>query len=442
MGEASGVVVTDHSGNGFDGTYRNGVTLGEAGTLVADPEMAARFDGIDDYVGLPSELLGGASDLSIECWLQTWKSGEQAILSGATVTNDNEILISLTSSSELRFYTGEAGDSWVSWAIPPVRDGRWHHVAIVRDASNSEVELYVDGVSRGARQAALSPLAIDSGGLIIGQDQDAVGGGFEPNQSLNGLLDEVAIFDQRLSGQRIAEHYHARYAADPNPPVVVGIDPLPVESASITALVSRLTLDTSKEFVASAVNDPAGWELRSAGADADFGTSDDTIYPLAIDPPYGSGTTIVLNVADGPLPVGQYRFAAAFASALSDYAGSLLDGNGDGTGGDDLVRTFQVVTSPGLVLEVELNNARATATDLDFVEDPFPGGYFNARGLGAIDPAVSGDRWSDPDYWRFEASAGDRVAVAVDTPDSDVDPYVELRSGADDVLATDVVIDR
>ncbi len=30
-------------------------------------------------------------------------------------------------------------------------------------------------------------------------------------------------------------------------------------------------------------------------------------------------------------------------------------------------------------------------------------------------------RWSDPDYWRFEAQAGDRVAICIDTPGSDLD---------------------
>ncbi len=39
--------------------------------------------------------------------------------------------------------------------------------------------------------------------------------------------------------------------------------------------------------------------------------------------------------------------------------------------------------------------------------------------------------------WSFSALAGDVVSVSVDTPSSDVDPYVELRNAADGVLRSD-----
>ena len=41
-------------------------------------------------------------------------------------------------------------------------------------------------------------------------------------------------------------------------------------------------------------------------------------------------------------------------------------------------------------------------------EDPAGSGYYLGFGCGAIDPS------GDYDWWKFEARAGDRVAVAVD----------------------------
>lgn len=89
------------------------------------------------------------------------------------------------------------------------------------------------------------------------------------------------------------------------------------------------------------------------------------------------------------------------------------------------------------VPETEDNNALALANVLTLGNDPSGSGLWGACATGEVSPAVSGDIWSDPDYWRFDALAGDRVAVRIDTPASDLDPYVELRNAADGVLASD-----
>ena len=39
---------------------------------------------------------------------------------------------------------------------------------------------------------------------MIGQEQDAVGGGFDPSQSFAGALDEVRIYARALTGAEIA----------------------------------------------------------------------------------------------------------------------------------------------------------------------------------------------------------------------------------------------
>ncbi len=59
------------------------------------------------------------------------------------------------------------------------------------------------------------------------------------------------------------------------------------------------------------------------------------------------------------------------------------------------------------------------------------------RGLGSQYPVSNYDYWSDTDYWRFEALAGDKVAIAVDTPASGLDPYLELRDANDSTVASE-----
>ena len=51
---------------------------------------------------------------------------------------------------------------------------------------------------------------LDSGGsLILGQDQDSVGGNFDSSQTHRGNLDELAVFDQVLDEATIVAHRDA-----------------------------------------------------------------------------------------------------------------------------------------------------------------------------------------------------------------------------------------
>ena len=175
------------------------------------------------------------------------------------------------------------------------------------------------------------------------------------------------------------------------------------------------------------------WDLREAGPDHTFDTADDVIYRLTLATDYTGGTSVSLFTQNGPLPSGHYRFTAN--TTLTDVVGNALDGNGDGVGGDPYQQEFTVALPPGLTLESGNNDTLATATTLPLAEDPAGSGLFTGRGLGRQDPA--GSAWSDPDYWRFEALAGDVVSISVDTPESNLNPYVELHNAADQYLIGD-----
>jgi len=200
--------------------------------------------------------------------------------------------------------------------------------------------------------------------------------------------------------------------SDTTPPTIVDVLPLPAEGGSVTAAIDALTLTVSEDLQPAGVNSPASWELRGAGADTLFDTTDDVIYGLSADPAYASGTEVRLALSPMPLQEDSYRFTA-FASALADIEGNPLDGDGNGVGGDDYVRTFTVTTPAGTVIESTYNDVIAYATPLDMLEDPAASGNFQGLGLGTVNPVSGGGPWTDPDFWRFDALAGDRVAVTL-----------------------------
>ena len=73
---------------------------------------------------------------------------------------------------------------------------------------------------------------------------------------------------------------------------------------------------------------------------------------------------------------------------------------------------FEVLLS-GISCSRAARTRCASAAELVLTEDPLGSGLFVGRGLGSQYPVSNYDYWSDTDYWRFEALAGDKVAIAV-----------------------------
>lgn len=90
-------------------------------------------------------------------------------------------------------------------AAPGVRDGAVHQITVTLGGGTMAV--YLDGALQGTLATA-SLLPMSSGGtLMLGQDQDSVGGGLDPNQSLKGAMDDVAIWNRVLTPSEVALLY-------------------------------------------------------------------------------------------------------------------------------------------------------------------------------------------------------------------------------------------
>jgi len=80
--------------------------------------------------------------------------------------------------------------------------GKWTYVAMTYDGLTSN--LYIDGVSVGV-PAGMTPFCGEhTGAIVIGQEQDAYGGGFDPSQASNSHQDAVAVYNRVWSASEIA----------------------------------------------------------------------------------------------------------------------------------------------------------------------------------------------------------------------------------------------
>jgi hypothetical protein len=127
--------------------------------------------------------------------------------------------------------------------------------------------------------------------------------------------------------------------------------------------------------------------------------------------------------------LGLYQFV--LGPDIRDLLNNPMDQDGNFIAGevpnDQYTGTFRIAA----VEEEEPNDVLPEAKPLQLTEDPAGSGSFVARGFGVIEPEV------DEDWWSFEAYVGDCVSLSVDTPDSDLRPYVYLCDASGSSVASD-----
>jgi uncharacterized repeat protein (TIGR01451 family) len=116
---------------------------------------------------------------------------------------------------------------------------------------------------------------------------------------------------------------------------------------AVDVTFSEAMADPPGDGDANDVTNPANYLLLSAGNDEDLATTgcgtvfgDDASVPLVVT--YDGGSNLASLDAGGPLAGALYRLIACGTTTLTDQAGNPLDGDADGTGGDDFVRTFRL----------------------------------------------------------------------------------------------------
>ena len=200
LGEATtGVAAADSKGTN-PGTYTNSPTVGVAGAIAGDANTAVQLDGVNDHVAASRTA---TSDFSVELWFKStqglgtgtsWTSGSGLFSADLTGTT-GDFGVSLRSDG--RIVAGIGATSVVS-STAGWNDGGWHHVVFTRQAS-AAMALYVDGVVTAGpvSSGALSGTAT----IALGRIQSGT------NNYLQGVLDEVAVYNAAISAATVTAHY-------------------------------------------------------------------------------------------------------------------------------------------------------------------------------------------------------------------------------------------
>ena len=155
---------------------------------------------VNDYVIINPFTNFPTSTITVSIFIKTLVSPDQAtVLSYATsAANNNEFLLNYPANLNI------VAHNVSQFSGVSVKDGSWHHVAATWRSSDGECRLYKDGalVFTGMLTPG-SPLQA-GGSVVFGNDQDSVGGAFDPNESFQGALDDILIYNRVLDWAEIA----------------------------------------------------------------------------------------------------------------------------------------------------------------------------------------------------------------------------------------------
>lgn len=213
LDETSGTNATDSSSNGNSGIYYTDVsTLTTAGLLNSDSNTAIFLAGTSNSA---SGIYKSSCPISItsawafECIINP--SGSPSFDSVGCIlqvgdpqvgSNIPELDIIDNGSGTYKIRLQNAGISQLGITTNVFNYGYKHHIVLRSDGTINE--LLIDGVSQFTVSHVYATPAINS--LYVGYTYFSTGSNYYP---FKGTLDEIAIYDSRLSNSQIAAHIAA-----------------------------------------------------------------------------------------------------------------------------------------------------------------------------------------------------------------------------------------
>jgi hypothetical protein len=121
---------------------------------------------------------------------------EATYISYASSANSNDFLIMDSKwQSHQQNVIAHIGGLLIIDTATTINNIIWNHIAITWQSSSGVVQIFKDGSVDYSSEFPAGSVITTGGSLVIGQEQDFVGGGFDRNQAFIGEIDEVRIWN-------------------------------------------------------------------------------------------------------------------------------------------------------------------------------------------------------------------------------------------------------
>ena len=92
--------------------------------------------------------------------------------------------------------------------------GDWYHYCLCWDYTSRTANIYHNGRQTGSISTPSGRRLTINGRVVLGQDQDSVGGGFDTSQAFGGELQKLNIYSKKLSSTEVGDMYSAGRCSD------------------------------------------------------------------------------------------------------------------------------------------------------------------------------------------------------------------------------------
>jgi hypothetical protein len=216
----------------------NGITYGSmTSDQIIDGKVgkALSFDGVNDYVTMPSsnlDFLGAANQsFTISTWIKADNTGSHKVIADKTkiASGTAWVIFQVLSSGEIdgQLYNGSINP--IIRTSSSYEEPIWHLATLIRDASNSTMELYVDEDYIGATYADASIDYSDTIDFSLGSRQSGT------DRYFSGSIDDVRVYDKAQSSHEIFTRYKNQSSPD-------GFYTIIAEDQFVEGLSSPLTI--------------------------------------------------------------------------------------------------------------------------------------------------------------------------------------------------------
>uniref|UniRef100_A0A8D2Q1E1 Sushi, von Willebrand factor type A, EGF and pentraxin domain containing 1 n=1 Tax=Varanus komodoensis TaxID=61221 RepID=A0A8D2Q1E1_VARKO len=156
--------------------------------------------GIYGYVMLDS-VLPSLTEITCAFWMKSSDATNYGTPISYAVENGSDNAFLLTDYNGWVLYVN--GKESIT-DCPSVNDGNWHHIAVTWTSINGAWRVYIDGKSSDGGSGLSVGSEIPGGGaLVLGQEQDQRGEGFNPAESFVGSISQLNIWGYVLSPEQV-----------------------------------------------------------------------------------------------------------------------------------------------------------------------------------------------------------------------------------------------
>ena len=191
-------------------TFLLGILIESGGATTESYKILKFGSTTTDYVSFRPDMQPFTETFSICSWIRKLREGgDPSWFSYAVSGSHNELW--MTDSGYNYIF-----DSYTAnvQSQAGVTTGVWYHYCVCWDYTSRTADIYHNGRKTGSISTPSGRKLTSNGNLVLGQDQDSVGGGFDSGQAFGGELQKLNMFSKKLSSSEVNEMYSAGRCSD------------------------------------------------------------------------------------------------------------------------------------------------------------------------------------------------------------------------------------